>query len=58
MPKKPDERFAITCAPTESADVLDLLGGFARRRPLSGEELLRQAEEPHTSFLLPELKGH
>ncbi len=45
MPKKPDERFAIACAPTESADVLDLLGGFARRRPLSGEELLRQAEE-------------
>ena len=45
MPKKPDERFAIPLPSVKSDGVLDLLGGVARTRPLSGEELLRQAAE-------------
>lgn len=44
MPKKPDERFPIPRPEAERSGVLDLLGGVARRRTLSGQELLAQEE--------------
>lgn len=44
MPKKPDERFPIPRPEIERSGVLDLLGGVARRRPLSGDELLAEEE--------------
>ena len=45
MPKKPDDRFSIPLPSAEGDGVLDLLGGVARRRALSGEELLRARAE-------------
>lgn len=45
MPKRPDETFQIPKPEDEGNYVLDLLGGVVRKRPLSGEEALRQEEE-------------
>lgn len=45
MPKRPDEAFQIPKPEDDGNYVLDLLGGVVRKRPLSGEEALRQEEE-------------
>lgn len=45
MPKQPDERFPIPQPQAFTEPVLDLLGGVARPRPLSGEEAIRRLNE-------------
>ncbi len=42
MPKRPDNRFSIAEPRPMSAGVVELLSGIVRRRPLSGEEALRE----------------
>ena len=45
MPKRPDSRFSIPQPEAFTEPVLDLLGGVARPRPLTGEEAIKRLAE-------------